>query len=183
MSSPDDKPETNSLGEGKWVRLVKRGKWEYAVRIRGHRAAMIVPVTAQGTVILIEQPRMALDAHTIEFPAGLVGDEADDEATADAAGRELIEETGYRASELIDLGEGCSSAGITDEMISAYLATGLERVGEGGGVDGEDITVHEVALDGVETWLAEQVARGCVVDLKVYAGLYWAHRHLGTVPQ
>ena len=183
MSGAKDPPELESLGEGKWVRLVKRGKWEYAVRIRGHRAAMIVPVTTEGTVILIEQPRMALNAHTIEFPAGLVGDEADDEATADAAGRELTEETGYRAAELIDLGEGCSSGGITDEMISAYLATGLERVGEGGGVDGEDITVHEVPLTEVQSWLSEQTARGCIVDLKVFAGLYWAHRHLGTIPR
>ena len=57
-----------------------------------------------------------------------------------------------------------------------YLATGLRRVGAGGGVDSEDITVYEVPLGEVEVFLREQAARGRAVDLKVYSALHFARR-------
>jgi ADP-ribose pyrophosphatase len=60
--------------------------------------------------------------------------------------------------------------------VALFLATGLKRVGPGGGVDGEQITVYEVALGEVEAFLREQVGRGRAVDLKVYAALHFARR-------
>lgn len=165
--------ELEELGRGRWVRLVKRGKWEYAERIRGARAVMIIAVTDADELLLVEQPRAALGANTIELPAGLVGDELDlaDEDPQLAAARELEEETGYRAAQLVEVAEGCSSGGITSERVTAYLAEGLTRIDEGGGLEGEHITVHRVPVTRVPTWLNEQRAAGKIIDLRVWSAL------------
>jgi ADP-ribose pyrophosphatase len=65
---------------------------------------------------------------------------------------------------------------MTDEVITLFLATGLKKTGDGAGDGSEDITVHEVALDGAEDWLAARERDGRLIDLKVYAGLYFASR-------
>jgi ADP-ribose pyrophosphatase len=126
--------------------------------------------------VLISQPRPALGGLTIELPAGLVGDTAGDEGEAGAlaAGRELVEETGYEAAEITPLMAGPSSPGLTNEGIALFRARGLRRVGPGGGVEHEQITVHEVPLAAVDGWLAARAAEGYHVDVKVYAGLYFA---------
>ena len=164
------------VAEGRWLALAKRGRWEFATRTRGSRAVMVVATTPEGELILVEQPRPAIGAPTIECPAGLVGDLADspDEDPALAAARELEEETGYRPKALVEIAEGVSSAGICDERVTCYLARGVDRVGEGGGDATENITVHRVPLAEAEPWLAAQVRRGCSIDLKVYAALAWA---------
>ena len=69
---------------------------------------------------------------------------------------------------------GPTSPGLTSEEIVIYRATGLRRVGPGGGLESESITVHEVPLAGAEAWLREREAAGLRIDLKVYAGLYFA---------
>lgn len=169
----DPDPNVEILGEGKWVSLRKHGRWEYAVRVRGRRAVTIAALTQDNELILVEQPRAAVNAHTIELPAGLVGDEGDTESDALAAARELEEETGFRPRQLEQVAQGCSTAGITDEMVTIFVATDLERIGPGGGVDGEDITVHLVPLPNVESWLTTQANAGKVIDLKIYAGIYF----------
>ena len=166
-------PPTSILGEGNWVQLLRKGRWEYAVRIRGRRAVTIAACTDAGELVLVEQPRAAVGTTTIELPAGLVGDEDDSESDARAASRELEEETGFRAGRLEQVAEGCCSAGITDEMVTVFVAHDLQRVGPGGGVDGEDITVHLVPLPDAESWLAAQAQSGKIIDLKVYDGIYW----------
>lgn len=175
MSEPDG-DDLEELGRGRWVRLVKRGKWEYAERIRGARAVMIIAVTDGGELLLVEQPRAALGAHTIELPAGLVGDESEhpDEDPKLAAARELEEETGYRPHELVEVAEGCSSGGITSERVTAYLARGLTRVHDGGGLEDEHITVHRVPVADLPVWLERQRSAGKVIDLKVWSALYFA---------
>jgi ADP-ribose pyrophosphatase len=55
-----------------------------------------------------------------------------------------------------------------------FRARGLRRVGAGGGVEGEQIRVHEVPLSEADAWLAARAAGGTPVAIKVYAGLYWA---------
>ena len=71
---------------------------------------------------------------------------------------------------------GVPSAGMTDEVVTLFLATGLTKSGAGDGDGEEDITVHEVALGDVERWLRRQERDGKLIDLKVYAGLYFARR-------
>ena len=164
------------IAQGHWLRLVKRGRWEYAQRTIGGAAAILVALTDEHEIVLIEQFRPAVAARVIELPAGLIGDQAgaENEPAELAAARELEEETGFVATQLERVSEGVVSAGLSDEKMIIFRARGLTRVGPGGGDEHEQITVHVVKLDSVEEWLAQQVARGCVIDLKIWLGLYFA---------
>jgi ADP-ribose pyrophosphatase len=84
----------------------------------------------------------------------------------------LREETGYEADQLELLTTGPSSGGLTSEIITLARATGLRRVGNGGGVAQEDIIVHEVPLKDVSGWLKDREKSGVMIEPKVYAGLY-----------
>ncbi|MDX1569570.1 MAG: NUDIX hydrolase [Xanthomonadales bacterium] len=132
-------------------------------------------VTPERELVLTEQYRPPVDAVVIELPAGLVGDEPDTgaESGANAAHRELEEETGYRAGDLTRLGRGPSSAGMSSEVIDFYLARNLTRTGPGGGTESEDIAVRVVPLSGLRAWLADRTAEGRLIDPKVYAGIWF----------
>jgi ADP-ribose pyrophosphatase len=166
------------LGQGHFVRLIRQGHWEYADRIQARAAVMIIPVTDEGRLVLIEQHRVPLAAKVLELPAGLVGDIAgeEDEALITAAHRELLEETGYVAQRMELLMSGPPSAGMCSEIITFFLASGLTRVGPGGGDHLEDIVVHEVPLTEVVDWLSSRASEGMLVDPKIYAGLYFVER-------
>jgi len=160
--------------KGRFLSLLEKNDWEYASRCNASAVVVLVPVTDQGEIVLVEQLRKPVGAQVIELPAGLVGDHADpDESILDAAGRELEEETGFLASDLELRMECPSSAGMTDEIISFVMAKGLQRVGPGGGDDSEEIEVHIVALTDVDDWLAVQQSAGKLLDPKIYTALYW----------
>lgn len=161
-----------TLYGGKFLTLVREGCWEYCERVNKTGAVMIFSCTPEGNVLLVEEYRPPIGQQSLCFPAGLSGDEGP-ESDAVAAQRELLEETGYEAAEMRYLFTGPSSPGLTSETVSFYLATGLRKVAQGGGVDNENITVHEVPLDTIDTWLAEQVAQGKALDPRIYTGLYF----------
>src|SRR6188508_2618009 len=96
---------------GEWVVAKRRGRWEYAGRARGIRAAVIVALDG-GDVILVEQYRVPIGKVCLELPAGLIGDEDESEHDLDCARRELEEETGYTAAHWENLGEFYSSPGM-----------------------------------------------------------------------
>ena len=96
-----------------------------------------------------------------------------DEPLVRAAQRELEEETGYTARDWRQLTTASSSAGLTDEAVTFFLATGLTKTAPGGGIDGEDITLHEVPRDTLPAWLAQQQTQGRQVAASLLAGL-WA---------
>jgi ADP-ribose pyrophosphatase len=152
--------------EGKYIRVTKQGTWEYVSRTRNVTAAVIVAVQ-DGEVILVEQYRVPLGQRCLELPAGLVGDEEQGEEIQTAAIRELEEETGYRAERMVDLGRFHASPGMSSEGFNLMRAEGLTRVGEGGGVPGEDIVVHHVKLDAVKDFIAERREAGCAIDVKL----------------
>ena len=165
MSEGGDEPE-EPVWEGRFIAAKRRGKWEYVARTRGITAAVILAIH-EGQVILVEQYRVPLGRNCLELPAGLIGDESEGEAVETAAIRELEEETGYRARAMVDLGMFYSSPGMVSEGFTLLRAEGLMRVGDGGGVEGEDILVHHVPLAQVPDFVAAKRAEGCAVDVKM----------------
>lgn len=163
------------LWDGKFLRAVKRGGWECVTRKGVTGIVGIVAVTEARELVLVEQHRPPVGGNVIEIPAGLAGDVKgqEHEALQRAAERELLEETGYRASRWVELFTGLSSAGMTDEAVTFFFADGLQRVGAGGGEagSGEDITVHLAPVDGLQGWLRERERQGVKCDAKLYAGV------------
>jgi ADP-ribose pyrophosphatase len=87
---PLDPPET--LFETRWLRVCRRGKWDYVERAHGNgHAVVIVAATPDDRVLFVEQVRAAVGHRTIELPAGLVGDESANDTPEAAAVRELVE--------------------------------------------------------------------------------------------
>lgn len=155
--------------EGRYVVAKTRGRWEYVSRTRNISAAVILAIDSEDRVILVEQFRVPLGRPAIELPAGLIGDHDDsaDEDAAVAAARELEEETGYRPGRMEAVGEFYSSPGMVSESFTLFRAHDLERVSEGGGVDGEGITVHHVPLAEIEAFLAARRAEGYGIDVRM----------------
>ncbi|KFL36755.1 NUDIX hydrolase [Arenimonas donghaensis] len=169
-----DQPQT--LCEGKYLRLVKRGHWEYAERTNAGSAVIVIALTPERKLLFVEQFRIPMNAPTIEMPAGLVGDLDAADTVEEAAKRELLEETGWRADEVKVLMVGPTSSGMSNELIAFVRARGLTRVHAGGGDETEDITVHEVPVDDAPRWLAAKMAAGYSMDPKLWAGL-WLLNH------
>jgi ADP-ribose pyrophosphatase len=176
MSQHTDE-ESEVLYLGKWLRLVKRGHWESCERVHGDgMAVLIMAVTPQDDVLFVEQFRVPLGKRTIEMPAGLVGDDDAADTLEAAAVRELEEETGWRPGKVDVLLIGPTSSGMSNERIAFVRATQLTKVGEGGGVADEDITVHHVPRKEAPAWLMKKYAEGFELDLKLWAGL-WMIEH------
>ena len=163
---PEEHEPEETLWEGRFIAAKRRGKWEYVSRTRGIHAAVILAVE-EGHVLLVEQYRVPLGRDCLELPAGLVGDDAEGEAVETAAIRELEEETGWRAARMTALGEFYSSPGMVSEGFTLLRAEGLKRVGEGGGIEGEDIQVHRVPLAEVADFVTAKRAEGCAIDVKL----------------
>ena len=161
-----EEPE-QTVWQGKFITAKVKGKWEYVSRARGIKAAVILAIDANDHVILVEQFRVPLGRPCIELPAGLIGDHGENEDATATASRELEEETGYRAEQMVSLGEYYSSPGMVSESFTLLRASGLTKVGPGGGVDGEDITVHRVPVSGIGQFIAESRARGLGIDVRL----------------
>lgn len=170
--------EAKTVFEGRYLRMMVRGRWEYVERTHaGGLAAIIIAVTPDDRILFVEQFRVPLQKHAIEMPAGLVGDVEAGESIEDSAIRELEEETGWRAAHAEVLLIGPTSAGLTNERIAFVRATGLHKTGEGGGDETEDIVVHEVPRAEAPAWLATKLAEGYELDAKLWAGLWLIDRN------
>jgi ADP-ribose pyrophosphatase len=167
--------QAETLYQGHFLAMKGRNGWEYCERVNVSGVVVVIALTDAGQIILVEQYRPPVQQTVIEWPAGLVGDEARarDESIETAAIRELEEETGFRASSIERLCRGPSSAGMASEVLHFVRGHGLRQVGPGGGVDNESITVHQVPLTQAREWLEEKQHGGTLVDPKVYAGLYF----------
>jgi ADP-ribose pyrophosphatase len=199
-------PLRKILASGKYLRLIGQGHWEFAERVNATGAVVVVAATDDGKLLLVEQFRIPVGCNVIELPAGLVGDVPEQQpfwaaATspdrsphsplapcgrgvggegysemAETAKRELLEETGYEAATVRLLGGGPVSAGLSNEIITFFAADGLKRAGAGGGVDGEQIIVHEIRPDDLSAWLKRRASEGLMIDPKIFAGL-WLRQH------
>ena len=165
-----DRPEIKY--EGDFIVAVKEGRWEYVRRARSIRA-VVVEAIVEGRLLIVEQYRIPIGKACLELPAGLIGDDdgGEDDTVERAARRELEEETGYRAGRIEVVGEFFSSPGLVSESFTAVRAHDCVKVGEGGGVDNEDIVVHEVPLGEIENFVARKRAEGVGVDVRLMAFL------------
>jgi len=171
-----------TVWEGKYIKVTKHGTWEYVSRTRNVTAAVILALddapfgqAPDRHVILVEQYRVPLGSMSLELPAGLVGHDEEGEEIAAAAVRELEEETGYRAARMTDLGRFHASPGMSSEAFTLLRAEELTKVGEGGGVENEDILVHRVKLEDVPAFVEAKRREGARVDVKILlllAGLF-----------
>ena len=163
------------LHRTRFLDLVETQGWVFVRRPNARAVVCILAITPEDKIILVEQFRKPLNRRLLELPAGLVGDGDDaDEALELAANRELEEESGWSAGQLTKLWEGPSSAGLTDEIITCFQASALVKVSAGGGVEGEDIMVHEVPLSQLRTWLEERALEGVGSDPKIFSALWSA---------
>ena len=151
-----------TLWTGKFLSVLKQGRWEYAERPGQMGAAVIVAVDA-GHLLLIEQHRIPAGRVCLELPAGLVGDDGEPETAATAAARELEEETGYRAAQVEELGSFYSSPGLTSESFTIVRASGLTKVGDGE----EGINLHRVPLADVPAFVDAKRREGLGIDAKL----------------
>lgn len=170
-----------TLHEGRFLRLVRNGNWEYVARTNARGAAFIAAVTEARELVIVEQYRVPLQAPCLELPAGIIGDEAQhaDEAFEAAALRELEEETGFRAGHIEHVLTGPTAPGMSSELLQFYYASQLVRVHAGGGVEGENISVHLVPIAQAGDWLTARMAEGKRVDPRVFVGLWFAKARLG----
>jgi ADP-ribose diphosphatase len=162
----DALPPAKVMWEGKFVRAMKRERWEYVSRARNVNAVVIV-AEDDGKVVLIDQYRVPIGTRSVELPAGLVGDEDEHATVEETAIKELEEETGYTAERVEILGEFMSSPGLLAEGFTLVRAHGLRKVGPGGGTEHEDINVHLVARADIPNFLDQKRAEGFAVDVKL----------------
>lgn len=127
-------------------------------------AAVILPVTAQGNIVVIHQFRPSLKKWLLELPAGTI---EPGEAPLACAERELEEETGYSAREFIELGQVTPLAGFCDEIQYLYVAKQLSRTARFECDDDEVIEVLELSLEELE----QKIITGEISDSKTIACL------------
>lgn len=165
---PDAALPEQIVWEGKFITAKVRGRWEYVGRARNIRAAAIIAIE-DGHVLLVEQYRIPLGKRSLEIPAGLIGDDdgGKNDTPEAAAMRELEEETGYIAERMENLGDYYSSPGMVSESFTLLRAHGLSKVSEGGGLPGENITVHRVRLTELQQFVADWRASGHAVDVRL----------------
>ena len=168
----------DSLHRGKYLELLRDGHWEFVRRVKARGAVFVLAVTEARELVLVEQYRVPVGERTLELPAGIYGDAESPagETAEQCAMRELEEETGYRGKAAKVLLYGPVAPGLTDEMMYLVRVAGLKKVHAGGGVAGEQITVHAVPLKGADAWLERKRAEGFQVEPRIYAGLHFLGR-------
>jgi len=136
--------------------------------VRHPGAVVIVPALDDGRIVFIRNRRVVVGRTLWELPAGTL--EAGEDPQRCAL-RELREETGYRARMIEPLGSFYTTPGLTDELMRAYCAWGLEPVGQA--LDaGEEIEVRPVAQKEALTMLDD----GTLMDAKSMLALLLAMR-------
>jgi 8-oxo-dGTP pyrophosphatase MutT (NUDIX family) len=132
----------------------------------------IVPITPGGDIVLVKQYRHGLEGFTVETPGGMVDR---GETPMEAAGRELLEETGYRAAEIVPLGGVNPNPALFGNTLHAFLGRDVERVAEVRNESTEETHVEVVS----PAELRRLVLAGAVNHALVIAVLYLldlAHR-------
>ncbi|HIJ80243.1 MAG TPA: NUDIX hydrolase [Desulfuromonadales bacterium] len=155
------------------VQIGEKGHHTFQV-IRHPGGAGVLPVHEDGTVTLIRQLRPAVTENLLEIAAGRLDP---GEPPSECARRELLEETGLRADELISLGRMYSSPGVFDEIIHLYAACDVCQ-GESNQEEDEDIETVRLPLHEALTMAAD----GRINDSKTLVALFrWQLMQNGMV--
>jgi ADP-ribose pyrophosphatase len=162
-------PTGKLLYEGRHLSLKQTGSWEFVERRGKAAGVMVVAVTSEGRLLLVEEHRPPVRGRVLSLPAGLA-DDPPGEDPARAAARELREETGYEAEGFELLGGGPSSPGLSSETVSFYRARGVRRAGPPTGE--EEITVHEIPVAEIDTWARAREREGFRIHPLLWSGLY-----------
>jgi ADP-ribose pyrophosphatase len=170
-----------TLFEGKYKRFVTEQGWEFVERVKCGGIVVIFALTETRNVLFVEQLRVPVGARVIEFPAGLASDKegCENESLAEAAHRELLEETGYEAERMAPVFSGPLAAASNVDIATFFKAENIRKKGTGGGDETEDILVHEVPFGQVDGWLLQKQNEGSLIDPKIYAGLYFFNKIFG----
>ncbi len=181
MRDPDvERLEVRPVHEGRVVRLyvervrLPNGNVCELEIVRHPGAAAVVPVDADGRVLLVRQYRHAAGGYLLEVPAGKLDP---GEPPDECARREVEEETGHRAGRLDSLGWIHTTPGFSDEKIWLFLATGLEKTRQRLQAD-EVLTVEKVPLSDA----LEMAVSGGIADAKSVCAIARAASRLGRAP-
>jgi len=184
--------DKKTVWEGRFIRMLlleysdDKGnvrRWEAVERVNCNGIVAVIPITKEGEVLMIRQFRPALNSYVIEFPAGL-NDKG--ETLVDAARRELIEETGYTSETFELLAEGPVSSGLSNEVLSVYLAREATQASlslrESHPIEEtEDIEVIRTPLMSAYDTIEEFRGRGDAVDLKIYGFIELARNRMNKL--
>jgi ADP-ribose pyrophosphatase len=139
--------------------------------LRAHNWVNVIPVTPDGQVVLIEQYRHGIDAVTLEVPGGMV--EPDEPSSFSAATRELLEETGYVAEEIIFLGRNHPNPAIQDNHCDSYFARNVKKVQEPQFDSNEDIELKLVPYQAIPGLISTgAITHALVIVAFHYLSLY-----------
>ena len=153
------------------------GKITERIKVEHPEAAAILPFLDRKRILMVRQWRYAIGCETLEIPAGKVDP---GEKVETCAGRELYEETGYRAQNLIELFSYYPAIGYSDEIIRIFAASGLDRISEREDLD-EISMVEAVEFEQVH----DMIVRGEIRDGKTVIGLslFRAKMEKGEIPE
>ena len=143
--------------------------WESCERVNSFGAAVIIALTdATDEVVIIEQFRPPANKVVVEFPAGLIDE---NESAAEAAVRELEEETGFKGKVDSLSRPVYNSPGLTGETIIFVKMTiplAQNRNPQPKMEESENITTHLIKKSELKEFLARKEAAGCAIDAKLY---------------
>ena len=129
----------------------------------------IVPLTADDQVVLIRQYRHGVDGITLEVPGGMV--DASDPSPLHAARREMLEETGYDAEDIVSLGSIHPNPAIQDNRCHTFLARNAVKLREPHFDTTEETEVVLVPLSEIP----DLVRQGRISHALVVVAFYWHH--------
>ena len=159
----EDHCERDSDGKESSFFVIRAGDW-----------SNVIAVTDSDEMVLIEQYRQGIQQIITELPGGII-DHGED--PAEAAKRELVEETGYSSNDWTHIGTSHPNPAIQDNVIHHFLATGCKRTAEPNLDDNESVVTRLVPVDEV----MNMTARGEITHSMVVAAFFYYQNRQRTL--